>query len=158
VTVDRPQINRPARAASRAEHVEPRRPCDQRGPDRRRPPQVPAGGQLPIPAFDDGLRLGARGSIGNLPLGIGGNVQAPRPNAHAAVLPESRRATIAPPDVAERHQQLAIGAELDHGGALAVPNPVVGRRGDRREGSQDRDRCPHPRRGEDRRRRRSPTR
>jgi hypothetical protein len=32
---------------------------------------------LLVPAFDDGLRLGARGSIGDLPLGIGGNVQAP---------------------------------------------------------------------------------
>jgi hypothetical protein len=41
----------------------------------------------------------ARGGIGNLPLGIGGNVQAPRPNAHAAALPESRGATIAPPDM-----------------------------------------------------------
>jgi hypothetical protein len=33
-----------------------------------------------IPAINDGLRLGARG--GNLPPGIFGNVEAPRPHAH----------------------------------------------------------------------------
>ena len=37
--------------------------------------------QLLIPAFDDGLRRGACCSIGNLPLGIDGNV--PCPHAHA---------------------------------------------------------------------------
>jgi hypothetical protein len=47
-----------------------------------------------IPASDGGRRRGdwqeARaGGIGNLPLGISGNVQAPRPNAHAAVSAES---------------------------------------------------------------------
>jgi hypothetical protein len=42
MTVDFPQINCPARAAAWAEHVEPRRPCDQRGPDRRRPQHVAA--------------------------------------------------------------------------------------------------------------------
>ena len=77
MAVDLPQINCPARPAARAEHVEPRRPCDQRSPDRRRPQHVPARSQLLIPALDDGLRLGARRRIGNLPLGIGGNVQAP---------------------------------------------------------------------------------
>ena len=69
MAVDLSKINRPARAAARAEHVEPRRPRDQRGPDRRRPQHVAAGGKLLVPALDDGLRLGARGSIGNLPLG-----------------------------------------------------------------------------------------
>ena len=89
MTINLPKINCPARAAARAEHIEPRRPCDQRGPDRRRPQDVPVGDKMLIPASDDGLRLGARGRIGNLPLGIGGNVEAPRPNAHAAVSAES---------------------------------------------------------------------
>jgi hypothetical protein len=99
MAIDLPQINCTAYAAARAEHVKPRRPRDQRGPDRRRPQHVPAGEKLLIPAFDDGLRLRARGSIGNLPLGVFGNVQAPRPHAHAAVSPNSGRATIAPPGV-----------------------------------------------------------
>jgi hypothetical protein len=72
MTINLPQINCPARAAAWAEHVEPRRPCDQRSPDLRRPQHVAAGGKLLVPAFDDGLRLGARGSTGNLPLGIDG--------------------------------------------------------------------------------------
>ena len=72
MAVDLSKVNRPARAAARAEHVEPRRPRDQRGPDRRRPQHVAAGGKLLVPALDDGLRLGARGSVGNLPLLAGG--------------------------------------------------------------------------------------
>jgi hypothetical protein len=88
VTVDLPQVDCAARAAARAEHIEPGRPGNQRGPDRRRPQDVPAGEKLLIPPLDDGLRLGARGSIGNLPLGV----EAPRPHAHAAVSPKSREA------------------------------------------------------------------
>jgi hypothetical protein len=45
------------------------------------------GWRVPIPAFDDGLRLGARSCIGYLPLGIDGYVQAPRPRAHSPDLP-----------------------------------------------------------------------
>ena len=33
---------------------------------------------LIIPVLDDGLRLGARGCVGNLPLRFDGNVEAPR--------------------------------------------------------------------------------
>jgi hypothetical protein len=80
--VDLPQIDCPARAAARAEHVKPRRSRDQRGPDRRRPQNVPAGDKLLIPALDDGLRFGARGGVGSLPFGTNGNVEAPRPHAH----------------------------------------------------------------------------
>jgi hypothetical protein len=40
-------------------------------------------------------RLGARSGIGNLPLGIDGNIEALHPHAHDAVLPESGGATIA---------------------------------------------------------------
>jgi hypothetical protein len=58
------------RAAAGAVHVEPWRPGDQRRPDRRRPQHVPAGGKLFIPPIDNGLRLGARGGIGDLPLGV----------------------------------------------------------------------------------------
>jgi hypothetical protein len=90
------KIDRPARAAARAKHVEPRRPRDQCGPDRRRPQHVAARGQLLIPSLDDGLRLRARGRVGNLPLGSYGNVEAPRPHAHGAVLPELGGATTAP--------------------------------------------------------------
>jgi hypothetical protein len=64
MAVDLSKINRPARATAWAEYVEPRRPRDQRGPDRRRPQHAAARGQLLIPALDDGLRFGARVSIG----------------------------------------------------------------------------------------------
>jgi hypothetical protein len=91
VTIDGPQINCPARPAARAEHIEPRRPCDRRGTDRRRPQHVPAGHKL-IPALDDGLRLGARGSIGNLPLLMA--MSRPRVRTPMGqVSPESREAT-----------------------------------------------------------------
>jgi hypothetical protein len=40
MTVDLSQINRPARAAARAEHLEPGRPCDRRGPYRPRAARV----------------------------------------------------------------------------------------------------------------------
>jgi len=76
------EINCPAPAAARAERVEPGRPCDQRGPDRRRPQHVPAGDKLLIPALDDGLRLGARGGVGNLPLGLDANVEPARPDPY----------------------------------------------------------------------------
>jgi hypothetical protein len=33
---------------------------------------------LIIPVLDDGLRLGARGCVGNLPLRFDGNIEAPR--------------------------------------------------------------------------------
>jgi hypothetical protein len=62
MTVHLPQINCPVRAAAPAEQVEPLRPCDQRGADCQRPQHVPAGGELLVPTFDDGLRLGARRS------------------------------------------------------------------------------------------------
>jgi hypothetical protein len=81
MTVDLSKINRPARAAARAEHVESRRPRDQRGPDRRRPQDVAAGGKLLVPALDDAL-VSARGSVGNLPLRVDGNVEASCPHAH----------------------------------------------------------------------------
>jgi hypothetical protein len=54
MTVDLAQIDRPARATAWAEHVQPGRPSDQRGPDRRRPQHVPAGNKLLIPTLDDG--------------------------------------------------------------------------------------------------------
>jgi hypothetical protein len=82
MAVNLPQINCPARAAAWAVHVEPRRPCDQRGPDGRRPQHVATAGQLLVPATDDGLGRRARGGIGNLPLVL------PPPRAcspHAAV-------------------------------------------------------------------------
>jgi hypothetical protein len=40
-----------------------------------------------IPAFDHALRFSSRGGIGNLPLGIDGNVEAPRPHAHCRSMP-----------------------------------------------------------------------
>jgi hypothetical protein len=91
MTVDLPQIDGPACAAAWAEHVKPGRLCDRCGPDGRRPQHVPASGELIIPALDDGLSFGTRGSIGNLPLGIDGDVQAPCPHAHRGSIAESIR-------------------------------------------------------------------
>jgi hypothetical protein len=51
----------PACPAARAEHIEPRRSGDQRGPNGGRPQHVAAGGQAPIPAVDDERCLKARG-------------------------------------------------------------------------------------------------
>jgi hypothetical protein len=62
------------------------RRSDQRGPDRRRPKHVAAGGKLLVPALDDALCLGARGDVGNLPLGSHGNIEAPRPHAHWGII------------------------------------------------------------------------
>jgi hypothetical protein len=69
MAVDRPQIDRPARAAAWAKHLEPRRSRDQRGPDCRRPQHVAAGGKLLVPALDDCLRFGARDLSGGVSLG-----------------------------------------------------------------------------------------
>jgi hypothetical protein len=63
--------------------------CDQRGPDRRRRQHVSAGGQLLIRAFDDGLRLGARDGVGNLPLGIDGKSR-PRVRTQSRQYPPNR--------------------------------------------------------------------
>jgi hypothetical protein len=52
-----------------------RRAGDQSGPDRRRPQHVAAGGKQLVAALDDALRLGARGSVANLPLRVDGNVR-----------------------------------------------------------------------------------
>jgi hypothetical protein len=78
VPVDLTEINRAARATAGAVHVEPWHAGDQRRPDRGRPQHVAAGGKLLIPALDNALRLGARGIVGNLPLGSYGNVESPR--------------------------------------------------------------------------------
>jgi hypothetical protein len=63
VTVERAQIDRPARSASGAEHIEPRRPGEQCGSDGGRPQHVAASGKASIPAIDDKLRLEARGAV-----------------------------------------------------------------------------------------------
>jgi hypothetical protein len=56
MTVDLPQINRPARAAARAEHIEPGRPCDRRGPYRPRAARPTACGKGSVNfAFGDVL-------------------------------------------------------------------------------------------------------
>jgi hypothetical protein len=60
MAVDLSKVDRPARAAAWAEHVEQWRPRDRRGPDRRRPQHVAAEGKLAVPALNDGLGLGAR--------------------------------------------------------------------------------------------------
>jgi hypothetical protein len=90
--IDLPQINCPARAAARAEYVEPGRSGNQRGPDRRRPHDV----RLAVScSFQRSTTaLASRGRIGNLPL-----LATSRSRVHAAVSPESGRATIVPPGV-----------------------------------------------------------
>jgi hypothetical protein len=60
VTIDFPQVDCSTCPTTRAEHLEPRRLCDQRSSDRRRPQHVTAGSKLLVPALDDCLRLGAR--------------------------------------------------------------------------------------------------
>jgi hypothetical protein len=81
MTVDGPQIDRPARAAARTEDVEPRRPGDQRGPDGRRPQHVAAGGQASVPAIDDQLRFEARGAVRLQLGGTGLDVEPSCPDA-----------------------------------------------------------------------------
>jgi hypothetical protein len=60
VAIDLPQVDCSTCPTTRAEHVEPRRFCDQRSSDRRRPQYVTAGSKLLVPALDDCFRLGAR--------------------------------------------------------------------------------------------------
>jgi hypothetical protein len=59
VAVERPQIDRSACAAARAEDIQPWRSGDERGTDGGRPQHVAAGGQASVPAVDDELRLEA---------------------------------------------------------------------------------------------------
>ena len=66
MTVERPQIDRPARPAARTEDVEPRRPGHQRSAYRGRPQHVAAGGKASIPAVNDELCRKARGVFRSL--------------------------------------------------------------------------------------------
>jgi hypothetical protein len=91
MAVDLSKINCPARAAARAEHVEPWRPRDQSGPDRRRPQHVTAGGKLLVPTLDDGLRLGARGSVRSRLLSKKLVGRRQRPAARGRYVPVSTR-------------------------------------------------------------------
>ena len=84
MTIDGAQINRPARPAARAEHIEPRRSGDQRSPNGGRPQHVAASGHSSIPAVDDELCLEARGPV-SLELGSSGlDVEPSSPYAHGA--------------------------------------------------------------------------
>ena len=56
------QVDRTARAAVGAVHVEPWHAGDQRRPDCWRPQDLSAGGELLIPAIDDGDDFGAHGA------------------------------------------------------------------------------------------------
>jgi hypothetical protein len=57
---------------------------EQRGPDGGRPQHVAAGGQAPIPAVDDELRLEARGAVGLQLGGTGLDVEPSCPDTHGA--------------------------------------------------------------------------
>jgi hypothetical protein len=61
MTVQRTEIDRSARPAAGAEHVQPRRSGDQRGADRGRPQHVSPGRQPAIPAIDYRFGFLARG-------------------------------------------------------------------------------------------------
>ena len=76
----------PGLCAAGAEHVKPRPPRDQCGPDRGRPQDIAAGDKLLIPTLDDGLRLGTRGGIGNLPLGHCSLLKAGVSNAYTSTM------------------------------------------------------------------------
>jgi hypothetical protein len=82
MTIDIPKIDRAARPATGAEHVEPRCSCNQRRPDRRRPQHVTAGGEQFVPALDHGLRLGVRGLVGSALLRADLDIEASRTNPH----------------------------------------------------------------------------
>jgi hypothetical protein len=105
MAVDLPEINRPACTTARAEHVKPGRPCDQRGPDRRRPQHVP--GKLLIPALDDGFRLGAPG-LYNRSLRTGLAVISPR--ATNPELPIAKSIRAAEATVNSWYQQETLAA------------------------------------------------
>jgi hypothetical protein len=117
MAVDLSKINCPARAAARAEHVEPWRPRDQSGPDRRRPQHVTAGGKLLVPTLDDGLRLGARGRVGIPPLGSCANVESPRQHSHRGRIAESLRL------IKWRNARLGSGA--NHEGACRAFSTIL---------------------------------
>jgi hypothetical protein len=102
MTVDHPQINCPARAAAGQNTSSQGVPAISAarivGDHSMSRLATSCSFQRSMTAFASARA----GSIGNLPLGIDGNVQAPRPHAHVPVSPESSRATIAPPDIAPR--------------------------------------------------------
>jgi hypothetical protein len=83
-TVDGAQINRPARPAAWAEHIEPRRSGDQRRPNGGRPQHVAAGGEASVPAIDDELCLKARRAVRLQLGGTGFDVEPSCPDAHGA--------------------------------------------------------------------------
>jgi hypothetical protein len=64
VPVDAAEIDRPARPATTAEHIEPPRASEQHRPDGR-PQHVPAEGELVVSSLDDGVGLGARCLVGS---------------------------------------------------------------------------------------------
>jgi hypothetical protein len=66
---DRPFAGQSRGSRGQDRKVQKRGSRDQGGPDRRRPQDVAAGGKLLVPALGDALRFGARGTVGNLPLG-----------------------------------------------------------------------------------------
>jgi hypothetical protein len=85
VTVDLPQVEGATCAAARAVHVEPWRAGNQRRTDRGRPKHLAPGGELFVPAVYNALRFGTRSAISFLPLGVDGNVEPARPDAHGEV-------------------------------------------------------------------------
>jgi len=64
-----------------------------------------------IPAFDDGLRLGARGGIGNLPFGIAGN-------AHRGSIAESMR-------LIKWRNARSVGSGANHEGACRAFSTIL---------------------------------
>ena len=83
---------------------------DQRRPDRGRPQHVAAVGKLLIPGLDNALRLGARGIVGNLPVGNYGNIESPRPHAHRGSIAESMR-------LIKWRNARSVGIRANHEGA-----------------------------------------
>jgi hypothetical protein len=69
MAIDGAKIDGAASCAARTEHIEPGRPGQQRPPDRWRPQHVTTGGELIVPALDQGLSFGARGLVGGVAFG-----------------------------------------------------------------------------------------
>jgi hypothetical protein len=70
MAIDGADIERAARPAAGAIDIEPRRARHEGSPDRRRPPHVPAGGQIPIPPLNDAHCIVPRSLIGGVVLQI----------------------------------------------------------------------------------------
>jgi hypothetical protein len=84
--VDDPQVEAPGCPAAGTMNIGPRHPGDNRGADRRRPPQVPAGGNGLVPPLDHTRGIVTLGAIGGLAAHGGDHVEGAGADAHRAIM------------------------------------------------------------------------